>query len=291
MTPHDSAAELNTFTLTPLVRELRVAEWTKNLLVFVPLVCAHRFTDGAAWLAAGGAFAALSLAASAQYAVNDVVDAPADRLHPTKQSRPVASGALSPSGALTLAAALGTAALAVAAATGPALLGWVALYLALALIYSLLFKRIAVADVALLAGLYTLRIFAGGAATAILISPWLGLFSATLFLSLALMQRYQDVREPYHAAHARVLAVCGVLSGAAAVLVFALYIHHSGISALYRRPLRLWPLCALWAFWLGRLWHGAWRGAWSGKPLTYVLKDGPSYALLTCALALILLAL
>lgn len=277
-------------------QELRTAEWTKNLLVFVPLVCAHRFHDGGEWLGAAGAFAALSLAASAQYAVNDIVDARADRRHPEKCRRPVASGALSTAAALRLAAAMALSALLVAAGVGTALLAWVGLYLAAALSYSLLVKRFAVADVVLLAGLYTLRIFAGGAASRVPISSWLALFSATVFTSLALMQRFQDAREavptrPYATRHATGLAIAGTAFSVLAVLVFALYVRHSGIRTLYRHPFWLWPLCLLWAVWLGRLWMGAWRGAWCGKPLAFVLRDVSSYVLLACGLASIGMAL
>ena len=170
-------------------RALRLQQWPKNLLIFVPLITSHQLQNlrsvGAALLAA----AAFSLCASSVYVVNDLADLAADRKHPTKRQRAFASGRLSLSAgaalwALTLGAA---AALSIAL---PSSFRWVlCAYLILTCLYSVWLKRIVLIDVFVLAALYTSRLVAGSAAYSIELSYWLLSFSMFLFLSLGYCKR------------------------------------------------------------------------------------------------------
>ena len=174
-----------------LSRALRLHQWAKNLLVFVPVLAAHR-ADGALARACL-AFVAFGLCASSVYLLNDLLDLPHDRLHATKRRRPFASGALSPAAAPGLMAGLLGLTLGCTALLPAGFLGMLALYYAVTLAYSFVLKRRAVWDVVTLAGLYTLRIFAGAAATAIPISPWLLAFSLFLFFCLAVVKRLTEL--------------------------------------------------------------------------------------------------
>ena len=179
--------------LGALNRALRTYQWVKNALLFLPLLLAHRVGDGEAWAAAAVGFVAFSLTASFGYVVNDLVDREADRQHPTKRHRPFASGALSPAFGVALAPALLLVAFGLAAWLLPAaFLVALAAYLVTTVAYSFALKRMPVTDVVVLAGLYTLRILAGGAATGITVSEWLLGFSMFFFLSLAMLKRYAE---------------------------------------------------------------------------------------------------
>ncbi len=174
-----------------LSRALRLHQWAKNLLVFVPVLAAHR--ADVALAQACLAFLAFGLCASSVYLLNDLLDLPHDRLHATKRRRPFASGALNPAAAPKLMAGLLGLTLVCTALLPSAFLGMLGLYYATTLAYSLVLKRHAVWDVVTLAGLYTLRIFAGAAATAIPISPWLLAFSLFLFFCLAVVKRLTEL--------------------------------------------------------------------------------------------------
>ncbi len=175
---------------------LRPQQWVKNVLIFVPLIAAHMVLNLSLALAAVIAFVCFCLCASAVYVLNDLADINADRRHPTKRNRPFAAGRLPVRYGVPLAGGLLAAAFGVAALTLPA--GFCAalgLYLAVASVYSFFAKRIAVLDVLMLAGLYTLRVIAGGMATGITVSQWLMAFSMFLFLSLAFAKRYAELND------------------------------------------------------------------------------------------------
>lgn len=172
-----------------IARALRVRQWSKNLLLFAGLLFAAKLGDASRWGEAWAAFAAYCAASSAAYLVNDVRDAEADRLHPTKRRRPVASGMLSTGTALALAGALAIAALGLAAALGVGSLLFLLCFLGLQGAYSFRLKRIARLDVAAIAGLFTLRAAAGAEALEVPVSPWLLACTALLALFLGLAKR------------------------------------------------------------------------------------------------------
>lgn len=274
-----------------LNRALRTYQWVKNVLLFVPMLMAHRVGDVELWAAAALGFLAFSLTASFGYVVNDLLDREVDRLHPAKRHRPFASGALSPEFGLALTPLLLVGAFGIAWVALPVAFLWaLGVYLVTTLAYSFALKRAPVLDVFVLAGLYTLRILAGGAATGIPVSEWLLAFSMFFFLSLALLKRFAELRrldiEPERSLHGRgyrgedlgLLRTAGAATGYLSVLVLVLYVASPEVAELYERPTLLWLVGALLLFWVTRLWLLAGRGVVDDDPILFAARDPASYA-------------
>lgn len=296
------AIERRTRPIVAIARGVRAYQWAKNLLVFVPLVTAHVYLDPESFAAAALAFAAFSLVASAVYLANDLTDLHEDRRHPTKRHRPIAAGELTIGAAFALVPCLLLAAAAIAALLPWAFAGLLAAYVATNLAYSLALKRVALLDVFVLAGLYTLRILAGAAAIAVPVSHWLLAFSLFAFLSLALAKRFVEVSRVASRDEARVegrgylardgalLAMLGTSSGYLSVLVFALYVTSPQVTVLYRSPAILWFACPLLLYWISRVWFLAHRGELDEDPLLFALRDPASYAVGLLILAVMVAA-
>ena len=285
-----------------LLRLMRVHQWVKNLLVFVPLLAAHALRDPGPVRASIVAFLAFSFCASGIYAINDIHDAEADREHHQKRHRPVASGEVTSPQALMLAVLLLAAGASLGRSVSPHVLRVIAAYVSLSVAYSYVLKEIAIVDVLTLAGLYTLRVLVGGAATGIELSPWLLAFSMFLFISLAIVKRVSELRDvrdsrqerisrrSYGTADLDVLSVIGASAGQMAVLVMALYIHSENVSRVYRRPDILWLLCVVVFYWIARVWLKLHRGQIHQDPVVYALRDGASYVVGILALLIVYLA-
>lgn len=276
--------------LREVVRALRPQQWVKNVLLFVPMLLAHRGLDLGQTLSVAGGFAAFCLAASAGYVLNDLLDRDADRRHPQKRLRPFASGALTPRHGVAVAALLVAGAIAIACAVGPAFGGMLGLYLALTTAYSLYFKEKLFLDVLLLAGLYTHRVLSGAVAAAVAISPWLLGFSLFFFLSLAFAKRYCELhrvapadpsaalpRRDYRREDLGLIQTLGSVSGYLSVLVLALYITSSDVVKLYATPQLLWLVCPVLLYWLTRIWFLAGRGELPDDPVLFAVSDPQSY--------------
>lgn len=287
----------------PLLRALRPYQWAKNLLLFVPLVTAHLFTDTASFRHSLQAFIAFGLAASSVYLVNDLLDLEADRKHPSKALRPFASGDLPLLWGILLAPVLAVVALALAHAIGlPFLLALIA-YLALTLAYSYLLKQLLVLDVITLAALYTIRIVAGAAALQIELSHWLLVFSVFFFMSLAMVKRHVELsemrknrlekasRRGYEAGDLEIMASLGSSSGYLSVLTLALYIHTEAAKTLYGHPDFLWALMLILLYWISRIWLLAHRNAIQEDPVIFALKDKMTHLLLVLSMGVILAAI
>ncbi|RJS18484.1 UbiA family prenyltransferase [Corallococcus sp. H22C18031201] len=273
------------------VKALRVHQWAKNALVFVPLLAAHKAQHPRMVLESVLAFLAFSLCASSVYVLNDLLDLESDRRHPTKKARPFAAGTLSVRAGAMMAPVLLAAGAALALALlPPAFAALLGVYYGLTLAYSVRLKQVVMLDVLVLAGLYTVRIFGGSLAVGVPTSSWLLMFSTFLFLSLALVKRLSEVRRlrlaNESAAHGRgylaqdyeQLASLGAAAGQVSVLVLALYITSKEVTALYTHPERLWLLCPVMLYWVGRVWVLAHRGQVNEDPLLFALRDKVSYA-------------
>lgn len=270
---------------SPMVwlRAMRLYQWVKNLLVFVPAMLAHRIATPEVLLNAALAFVAFGLCASSVYLVNDLLDLPADRRHKRKRFRPFASGALSAKQGVIAAALLLASAIEVAALVNARFCAVLAAYYAFTWAYSLSLKRKALVDVMTLAGLYTIRIIAGAAATSIAPSFWLLAFSIFLFLSLGIVKRYtelEDARQAgklagrgYSAADLPLLQSLGTAAGYSAIVVMALYVNSPDSQALYRHSKGLWLICPLLLFWVSRVWLLATRGQMTDDPIVFALRD------------------
>ena len=274
-----------------LLKALRPTQWIKNILLIVPLCAAHKLGEGHLLVQVLVAIATFCACASSVYIVNDLVDLEADRRHPRKRARPFASGAVSIPGGLLLAAALIVGALAVSATFLPLpFTQLLAGYLALASAYSFFFKRRMLQDVFLLAGLYTLRIIAGGAASNVEISPWLLAFSLFFFLSLAFVKRYAELLmvadrdeqqasgRNYLTADIGLIESIGPSSGYLAVLVLCLYINSPAVNGMYHHPSRLWLLCPILLYWITRMWFLARRRTLADDPVVFAVRDRVSLA-------------
>jgi 4-hydroxybenzoate polyprenyltransferase/phosphoserine phosphatase len=310
--------EERAYPLKAWLKAIRLHQWAKNVLIFLPLLLAHAWAPG---LVAGAALAFLSfgLCASATYIVNDLLDLEADRQHPRKRLRPFASGDLSALAGvvivvLFLAASLTLAMLIphVIAALSPQLLHlikphyflvWLGAYLVTTLAYSLRLKRSVLVDVIVLSGLYTIRIIAGSAASGIAVSTWLGSFSIFFFLSLAFVKRFaelESLRERggvsiggrgYHVADIEQLRSFGSASGYASVVVLTLYISNLDAAQLYQHTRRLWLLVPVLLLWISRLWLLASRGQLNEDPVVYAITDRRSLLLGLVVVAIVLSAL
>ena len=272
------------------LRAFRLHQWLKNVLVFAPLVLAHRLGETELVGQALIAFLAFGLCASSAYLVNDMLDLAADRRHPEKRKRPFASGAIPVVHGAFLAPVLLAGSLALSLALPPLFAGVLGLYFAATLIYSIFIKRTVLFDVIVLAGLFTVRLLAGGVAVGVPLSFWLLAFSMFLFLSLALVKRYVELRmlpdEPgrklagrgYRPVDLETLAQFGISSGYMAVLVLALYIDSQAVTLLYGRPEIIWFLCPLVLYLVSRIWLLARRGEMHDDPLVFAIRDSRSLA-------------
>jgi 4-hydroxybenzoate polyprenyltransferase len=282
-----------------LLKALRPHPWSKNLLLAVPPITAQVWMQPEIILALLLGFAAFSLAASGSYIINDLADLGADRKHPTKRRRAFAAGQLEPivgivAGPCLMLAGVALGLFGVNRAFGALLIA----YLVLALAYSFVFKQRLLLDVIMLAGLYALRLLAGGAAAAVEISSWLLAFSMFFFLSVAFAKRLVELDtsgtarsgRAYSAIDGDAIRTVGPACGLLSILVLALYINSGPVSAAYSEPQVLWFLCLLMLYWILRLWFLAMRGALHHDPVVFALRDKVSYAVALSALAVLYLA-
>lgn len=281
---------------------MRPHQWIKNTLVFVPAILDHEIFHGAVLLSAFLAFLAFSLAASAIYILNDLMDLEADRKHSSKYKRPFASGRLSVPAGLLLALGLVATAFALAAFLPIEFAGVLMLYLFITTAYSMAVKRMLLLDVFVLAGLYTIRVLAGGVAASIEYSFWLLAFSVFFFLSLALVKRFTELQQVgetasravtgrgYRHVDLEAISQAGMTSGFAAVLVLALYIQSPAIEQAYSFPELIWLLCPLILYIIMRIWILARRNEMHEDPIVFILRDWRSQLMIGCGALLFLIA-
>lgn len=269
-------------------------QWVKNLLIFVPLLAAHRWGDPELLLKTMLAFFSFSFVASSVYIINDLVDLKADQLHPRKKNRPFASGAIPVKVGFILAPLCLVIGFILGYFAGASFLKVLSFYFFLTCLYSFRVKKLLLWDVIFLAGLYTLRIFAGSAATQIEISKWLLAFSLFIFLSLAFVKRVSELKankqksgealpgRGYQALDEEALGSLGSASGYLSVLVFAFYVNSPEVARFYREPDWLWFICPFILYWISRVWIIARRGQLHDDPIVFAIKDKVSYAVCAC---------
>jgi 4-hydroxybenzoate polyprenyltransferase len=273
-----------------LMRALRIHQWAKNLLVFLPLLLAHSL-HAAPVMAAFAAFFCFCFMASATYILNDLLDLEPDRVHLNKRNRAFAAGDLSVATGLGISFSLLAVALITAAYLPRTFLIYLLLYLVTTLAYSLSLKRIVLVDVVILSSLYTIRMMAGSAATHDPVSPWLAAFSIFLFLSLAMVKRFSELQNlhargvnptngrGYLLSDIEQLRSFGTASAYASIVIFALYINGRDVVALYHHPNRMWLITPLLILWVSRVWLLASRGLLDEDPVVFALSDRMSLLL------------
>ncbi|MGA7155249.1 MAG: UbiA family prenyltransferase [Acidobacteriaceae bacterium] len=287
------------------LKAIRLHQWAKNALLFVPLLLAHQWnlrTFGGAITA----FFSFGMCASATYIVNDLLDLEADRRHPRKRRRPFAAGDLSAIAGVEMVCVLMVAAVVLAVALPHifgmlpgdsqlaqpyAFLEWLGLYTAVTLSYSLYLKRKLLLDVFVLSGLYTVRIMAGSAATGVGMSPWLAGFAVFFFLSLAFVKRFSELEglrerggsvsngRGYFVSDLEQLRALGTGAMYAAVVVLTLYIYNPETNVLYKHPVRLWMVVPVLLLWLSQVWMLASRGEMHDDPVVFAITDKRSLLL------------
>jgi len=285
-----------------IFKALRPHQWAKNLLLFVPLVAAHRFDLGTV-INTCLAFAAFCMLASAVYVLNDLSDLESDRRHPIKHRRPFASGRVSIKMGILLVGLLLVGGLIVAQLfLPPAFLAVLVGYFAANVLYSAFLKRRPIIDVLMLALMYGLRLEAGGIAGHIALSQWLLAFALFIFTSLALAKRYAELHRLQqaggHAAAGRgyvvtdceILLAGGIASGYVAVLILALYMNSEQMRTVYGESRLLWLLCPLIMYWITRVWLIARRGGMNEDPLIFAFRDRASLAVITACATLVAVA-
>lgn len=282
------------------VKAMRVHQWAKNVLVFLPVIAAHRVTDVSVLIAACLAFLAFSFAASSAYIINDLLDLPADRQHPRKRLRPFAAGTVPVARGVVLSAALMLSALLLATLLPSRFLLVLGGYIILTLAYSLVFKRQMLIDVIVLCGLYTIRVFGGLAAISVPPSQWLLMFSLFLFLHLAIVKRCSELiarRETgktdvpgrgYRMEDLQALFPLAAAAGFGAVLIVALYLSSPEVALLYTHPKRIYLMCPLLIYWTSRVLMLANRNEMHDDPVVFALTDRVSLLTGVGAAAIIL---
>ena len=274
------------------LKALRLHQWSKNILLFVPLFLSHNYNDPSLILKTILGFLLMGLVASGTYVLNDLSDLSADRRHATKRHRPFASGALPIhhgliGGSLLIAFGLGAAffldlwfGIAVAA------------YLVATLSYSMRFKRVALLDVSLLSLLYSLRVLMGCFLVATYVSPWLIAFSLFFFYSMSLAKRHTELIRStaapedfipgrgYKKSDWPLTLNLGASSAVAAIVVIVLYLSEEAFpSGAYQSPNYLWAAPVLMVLWVQRIWLLTQRGELDDDPVAFAIRDKISITL------------
>jgi 4-hydroxybenzoate polyprenyltransferase len=284
------------------IKTLRLHQWAKNLLVFLPAIMAHRIMEPAIVLHLCLAFLSLSLTASSVYLLNDLLDLEDDRQHSKKKYRPLASGTFSIKKAFFLIPIFLIISYSVALLLLPMpFLFSLVIYLLLTSLYSFILKQKIIIDIILLATLYTFRVIVGAIAVNILVSSWLLAFSMFFFLSLALMKRYSELLmmhesldqmpgRGYLKLDAETIMISGITSGQLSLLVFSLFMNAEHMQYLYGQPKLLWFVIPVLFYWLTRMWMISHRGDMIEDPIVFTIKDPPSWIVLAIIVLIITVA-
>jgi 4-hydroxybenzoate polyprenyltransferase len=285
-----------------LLRALRPHQWVKNLLVFLPMILAHKL-DVATIISVIWAFVAFSACASTVYLLNDIADLAADREHPKKRHRPLASGRLPITWAVAAGAALLLGAAVISAVVLSPAYGLILVsYMATNLAYSTWLKRKPVVDVLMLAGMYAVRVEAGGVAAGVPLSMWILAFSLFFFTSLAFAKRCAELRRKateggrqpagrgYLVEDLSILESFGAASGYVSVLVLALYMNSPEMHRLYGESRFLWLICPLVLYWITRVWLLVHRGHLDEDPVVFAIRDRVSLVIAGVCFCLVIIA-
>jgi 4-hydroxybenzoate polyprenyltransferase len=292
-------------SLRTWAKALRLHQWVKNILMFFPLVLAHRYGEPLAFLKVAAGFVVVGMVASATYVFNDLNDLAADRAHQTKRNRPIASGKISARAAATVAIVLLLVGLAAAFALSVAFGALLLVYVLLTSSYSLWLKRLALVDVAVLGTLFTLRIFMGGAVVGIDLTIWFIVFSAFLFFSLSLAKRHTEVVRAfergetgwirgrgYKGSDAPLILALGVGSSVAASILLFLYVVNDAYPyGHYHRPDWLLAIAFLLLLWSARIWLKSHRGELDDDPIVFAFRDPASWGVVAAAAVCFLVAI
>lgn len=266
---------------------LRVYQWVKNLLIFLPAILSHKVFEVDVFFMNLAAMILFSMCASSVYMLNDIVDLDEDRKHFKKKFRPFASGELSISIGVALIPILLLVSFMSAAYLSFDFFAILLIYYSVTTLYSFKLKKQPIVDVFTLAVLYTSRIFAGAVVTDAIVSPWMIAFSIFIFFSLAMAKRSAELyvlkddnvtlKRGYIKSDIVTVNTQGMVAGFMAVLIFSLYLSSNSVKALYSHHEYLWSVCFILMFWVSRVWFKTMRGEMDSDPIVFALKDKVSY--------------
>jgi 4-hydroxybenzoate polyprenyltransferase len=263
---------------------LRPHQWLKNILVFLPMFVSHQFSELILFQSIL-AFISFSLISSSAYVLNDLLDISADRMHPRKRFRQFASGEISVIHGFWLIPTLLILGLFLGYLVSFDLILLLLSYYLITIFYSIYLKQIAIVDICILAGLYTMRILAGSAATTISLSNLLLAFSIFIFFSLAAFKRQVELKDSisrglmltigrgYHIDDLLLVSQMAIVSGYLSTFVLALYVDSIMAQELYQQPSLLWGVCLVFFYWVNRVAFVTHRGRMPDDPLVFAVKD------------------
>lgn len=285
--------------LNPIIKQLRLHQWSKNALLFLPMLAAHKMS---AENIVNGliAFLSFGMAASAVYVFNDLIDIDSDRNHHSKKHRPLAAGTLRIMDAMLLFFGLVTASLTIGSLVGVNFILVVFAYWFLNFIYTFYFKKEIVLDIILLSSMYTVRIFLGASAANVPVSHWLLSFTTLFFFSLACVKRHTELARSankptidgrgYRGVDQPVVQTLGIGCALLSIVVLLLYAMSPETKTLYQNSDRLWLLTPLLLYWLGRLWLLVGRDQVHDDPVVFAIKDKTSWIVLVILLMVMMVA-
>ncbi|MCM0605442.1 MAG: UbiA family prenyltransferase [Xanthomonadaceae bacterium] len=286
--------------LTNIFQAIRVRQWVKNSLVFVPVILSHQFFNTRAIYQSFIVFIAFCLCASSVYLVNDLMDLESDREHPRKKNRPMASGSLDLRIAMVLAPLLAGASIFLMLKISIISALLVLSYILITFFYTFYIKKLLLFDVFLVGSLYSFRVYAGGISTEIPVSSWFLFFSSFLFLSLAFLKRYIELKvQPkislvsgrgYIRIDTDQIREFGIVSGYVSVLILALYVKSPEIQKLYSWHEGILLICPLLLFWLNRIWLLAGRSNVDDDPVAFAVQDKTTYVVVVLCLAIFIIS-
>jgi 4-hydroxybenzoate polyprenyltransferase len=270
----------------------RVHHWTKNFLLFLPIILSHEWDDRRLIAESIWAFVCLLVVTSATYLINDISDINSDRQHWSKRHRPIASGRMPVGAALALALVLLAAGFAGALLLSLPFTLTLLCYLVLTLAYSFGLKRIALLDTLVISILFTLRLVMGVVLLDVQKPAWLLTFSVFFFFSLAMAKRHTEVLRAaqmtpkglegrgYEPGDAPLTLALGTGTAIASLVVLFIFIVLEMLPTnIYSQPALLSGIPVMLAIWLGRIWLLAHRGRMDDDPVSFALRDWPSLVL------------
>lgn len=278
--------------LKAVIKQIRLYQWIKNILIFVPFLLAHKLISLPNLNNLLLGFVSFGLLASFVYVLNDLLDIEADRHHPTKKNRPIASGRITIVEGFMMIPFLFVSSFVISILYLPFTFTLILiLYLVSNILYSFYLKKVMIMDIIMLSGLFTVRLIAGSVLANISFSAWLVEFSIFFFFSLATIKRYSELlalkdtnktsikRRGYKVSDIDMIRNFGIISGYLSVLIIALYVNSNEVIRLYSRPELLWIISPILLLWISRIWLIAHRGELNEDPIVFTVKDPVSWVI------------
>jgi 4-hydroxybenzoate polyprenyltransferase len=268
-------------SLKSILALIRIHQWSKNILLFLPLIGAHELLNPSFMIKTLVGFFSFSLCASSVYILNDIIDLEEDRSHKTKKFRSLASGQVKIQTGLLIIPTLIITSILISTNLNLHFLIWLFIYYSLTFLYTIFLKKIAILDMVILTSLYIIRIISGAAINNIKITFWFLAFAVFLFFSLAIIKRFIEINESSHTASKRgyqdidinLISISGVTSSYISILIIMLYLYNHSQSLIEQNPILLLILCFIMLYGYSRIWLLAYRKKLNDDPVVFVLKD------------------